>query len=620
MSDYVIIVVFCVLVAWIILLHRRNRAPVQAPRISERRKSDFIASVLDSSRDGILIQDMNAKILWASPSWCKMMGYNLEEVIGLNPLSFVIPEDNMRPQQEIENFEYDLQSGFLDEVELVQNLTKDGGLIWTALSFSHHETEDGESRVIVNCRDVTEQTEKEQELEKKRKEIEFRADHDVLTSVANRQKLTNSFDDVLAEADESGQNFGLLHIDLDYFKEVNDTFGHAAGDSVIVTASRRMEKLLGPLDLLARIGGDEFVILSPDHSNFADLTAFGDKIVSTLADPIIWEDKKLQIGASVGIALSSASVRDLSAMMHNADIALYEAKKQGRGRCICYDDALDRSYLDITRMTAELAEAIEKDQFEVYLQPQYSLIAKVVTGFEAVTRWNHPTKGLLSPRSFMSMVNKSGVAEGMDKAAARQAIKALKDFANLGYEGLQISINASPQTIAKGDFSDFLKWEADRNNVSLDQISVEVNETSFLSAQEGTTKQTIKNISAAGFRVELDGFGTGYAGLSHLGRLRLDGVKIDPTMIEDLASNVTNQIIVQAMVELCSDLGLKVTAEGVINADQARILREFGCVNIQGSGIAKAMSFDDTVTWMREVEMNKILNTSPELSKTVVHL
>jgi len=220
----------------------------------------------------------------------------------------------------------------------------------------------------------------------------------------------------------------------------------------------------------------------------------------------------------------------------------------------------------------------------------------------------------------MSMVNKSGVAEGMDKAAARQAIKALKDFANLGYEGLQISINASPQTIAKGDFSDFLKWEADRNNVSLDQISVEVNETSFLSAQEGTTKQTIKNISAAGFRVELDGFGTGYAGLSHLGRLRLDGVKIDPTMIEDLASNVTNQIIVQAMVELCSDLGLKVTAEGVINADQARILREFGCVNIQGSGIAKAMSFDDTVTWMREVEMNKILNTSPELSKTVVHL
>jgi len=297
--------------------------------------------------------------------------------------------------EEISNFQYDITSGFLDETELVRNVRKDGSELWVALSFTHDISEAGEDRIIVFCRDVTDDVEREKQLEKSNEITAFRADHDALTAVANREKLARVFKETQGKALAEDRKFGLLHIDLDHFKSINDTYGHAAGDAVIVKTADRMRALIGKNGLLARIGGDEFVVLCPNASDFGYLRSRAQQLIKVASTPIHWEDKILRVGASVGAALSSPDVNNEASMMQNADIALYEAKNKGRGQVACYDHAMDRSHLDKTRLASELIEALETNQLDVYLQPQCSLIAKAITGFEALIRWHHPTKGLL---------------------------------------------------------------------------------------------------------------------------------------------------------------------------------------------------------------------------------
>jgi len=574
-----------------------------------------MSSIVENSRDGVVIQDIHANILWANPSWCNMFGWSLEEVVGKNPLSFVIPEPERPTPEDVDEFHYDLDSGFLDEYELVRNIRKDGKELWTALSFSHQISENGEDRIVVFCRDVTENVEREEQLKKSTEIAAFRADHDALTSVANRGKFNRFFRETRAASLESGQQFGLLHIDLDHFKSINDTYGHAAGDAVIVKAADRMRAVIGTNGLLARTGGDEFVIVRPNVDGFDMLRTLSEQIIRQVCAPISWEGRTLRVGASVGVALSTPQINDDATMIQNADVALYEAKEMGRGQVACYDREMDRSHFDKTRLASELMEALETDQLDVFLQPQYSLIAKAVTGFEALIRWNHPTKGLLLPKDFLNTATEVGVIEDIDRFAASRALAALKMLNTAGNKGLQIAVNVSSHSIAQTGYLDFMKWEADQHGLETDRIVVEVLESTFFSETDNRAENAIQALSKAGFRVELDDFGTGYAGLSHLGRLRVDGVKIDKSMVNGLANNVTNQIIVQAMVGLCSDLGLQVIAVGVTNRDDAMMLRQFGCINIQGTGISEPMPINEVENWLKTNDMNAVLGI-PEKNTT----
>ena len=616
MMAFVDIAVFCLLVGWFVL--RRNSEVFQAnkQRDEHRGKAAFMTKVVEKSRDGIVVQDMNARIVWANSSWRKMFGYELDEILGKNPMSFVIPERLRQPPEVIENFHYDLSSGFQDEIEIVRNVRSDGSELWSSLSFTHHKLETGEDRVVVFCRDVTEDVEREEKLKKTNEVIAFRADHDPLTAVANREKFERVFEETRQNSLKSNRAFGLLHVDLDHFKSVNDTFGHAAGDAVIVKTADRMRALLGPDDLLARVGGDEFVIICPSRSRFGDLEVLGENLINSVSEPITWEDHILRVGASVGVAVSSKDQSDYISMLQKADVALYEAKKQGRGQVASYDRELDRSQLDKTQLASELMEALEKKELDVYLQPQFSLIAGTVTGFEALIRWHHPKRGLLLPDDFLAIATENGVIHEIDRYAASRAFAAIKSLDDAGYTGHQIAINMSPKSMAQASYADFLKWEADRYGLDVSRITVEVLETTFLSERDDQAQKTIKMLSDCGFRVELDDFGTGYAGLAHLGRLKVDGVKLDRSMIHGLSDNLTNQIIVQAIVGLCSDLGLRVLAEGVNDPEDARLLRQFGCINVQGTGVSEPLPIENVAPWLDAVDMKSILTEARNIRAT----
>lgn len=615
MLAYFNLVLFCGLLGWIIFTRKTTLSDLKPPFSTEEGRKRITASIIEKSSDGIVIQDMHARIIWANNSWCKMFGWTPEEVIGKNPLSFVLPKENRPSIEEVANFRYDLSSGFLDETEVVLNVRKDGTELWSSLTFTHDTSQSGEDRIIVFCRDVTVHVHRERQLKKNAEVTAFRADHDTLTATANREKLSRVFKEVEAEARANCHHFGLLHIDLDHFKSINDTYGHAAGDAVIVKTADRMRALIGDNGLLARIGGDEFVVLCPNATDFPYLKARAKQLIKAASKPIHWEDKILRVGASIGAALSSKGVNSETAMMQNADIALYEAKNQGRGQVACYDHAMDRSHLDKTKLASELIEALEKDQLDIYLQPQCSLIAKAVTGFEALIRWHHPTKGLLLPKDFLDIATEIGIIDDIDRFAATRACMALKLLNQAGHKGLQIAVNVSARTMAQPGYIDFMKWEAERHDLEPDRVVVEVLESTFFSEKDDRAEKTIKALSKAGFRVELDDFGTGYAGLAHLGRLRVDGVKIDKSMITGLSDNITNQIIVQAMVGLSSDLGLHVIAEGVTNKDDASILRQFGCINIQGAGISDPLPIDTVLNWMKTTNISDVLTMQSKITK-----
>lgn len=607
--ETLIFVQFAVCAAVIMWMYRRQARRTQQ-LLDEKRRSASDASMLrqvvSSARDGILIQDKQARILWASPSWYKMFGYQMDEVIGEKPANLIIPFGSRDAPEEIEAFEYDFEDGFGETYEVVQNVTKDGTLRWSGLSYAHHRSDDGDDRVVVIYRDVREQVEHEAALRKSNEEAAFRAEHDALTSTANRVKLQNFYEETREKAARNDQLFGLLHIDLDYFKNINDTYGHSAGDAVIVECANRMQCSIREIDLLARIGGDEFVVVCPGVDSYETMSVIGERIVDAIKQPIVWQDKYLQTGASIGAALSRPDHDSYDALVQDADIALYEAKKAGRGRFAFYDDAMDRSHINRTAIATHLARAIEKDEFEIVLHPQYSLLGKTVTGFEALIRWRHPERGLISPSEFLDVATEIGVIVDIDRIAVSKAASALSQLEKAGHYGLQISVNASADSICQRSYTDFVKWETERYGLQPDRFGIEVLETTLFAKGDNLAEMTIANLVAAGFRVELDDFGTGYAGLAHLGRLRVDGIKIDQSMIVDLDKSGTNQTIVKATVELCRDLGLGVIAEGVNSLTQAQLLRQFGCINVQGHGVAAAMPLEEILIWLEKTDLDAI--------------
>lgn len=602
------VILFCIFAGMILWAHYR-----QALRVSrildDKKKSDEEALqmrvAVTSARDGILIQDMRARIIWANPSFCDMFGYTLDELIGRNPLAFLIPEDQKQSDEDIEAFRYDFDTGFLDEYEIVQNVRKNGELCWNALSFAHHRTESGQDRIVVTCRDITEQVQQEEELKRSHELIASQAERDELTGVANRVRLRKVLGEIHDKTDAGGTGYGLLHIDLDKFKTINDTHGHAAGDAVLIEATRRIQREIRESDLLCRIGGDEFVIVCPGAEDFETLRPIGERIIENLAQPVIWEDTELQFGGSIGAALSGEGISS-SDIIKNADVALYQVKRTGRGDFACYDAELDRTHRARSELSRDLIKAVDRDEFIVHLQPQYSLLANTITGFEALVRWQHPERGELTPNNFIDVATEIGVVKDIDRISAVRGMEALRQIQDAGFDGLEISINAAAPTIIQGDFTEHLKWEADRLKLSPEKIIVEVLETTFFSNTEDAAEATIRKLSKAGFRVELDDFGTGYAGLSHLNRLRVDGVKIDQSMIANLSENISSQTIVNATVGLCRDLGLHVIAEGVETYEQIELLREFGCANVQGYVISRPMPLDGAIEWLANTNLEAL--------------
>lgn len=577
-----------------------------------RDENAVMATIVRHASDGLLIQDIDGHIEWSNPAYSRITGYGAQELQGRKAQEFLLPPENAMSAEDIEAFKHDI-SKIHDTVEILRNVRKNGEIFWNQLSLAVVENgSTRESKVIIISRDITEQIEREESLKRAREETQFRAEHDALTGLPNRIKLTRFISDALHNSSISKEEVGVLHVDLDHFKEVNDTLGHAAGDSVLVHAANVMKSHARQNDLVCRFGGDEFIIVCPGISEFQPLEDMAKRIIADLKRPMPWGDHKISFGSSIGISISSETARGQGELIRQADAALYEVKNNGRNGFLSYNDEIGDMVSRRTKLSASLSRAFTDNQLGVLLQPQFDLSTKSVTGFEALIRWHHPQWGLLSPADFLGVAETNGRMEEVDAMAITGALDALSTLHDAGFPHLNMAINVSAQMLNRPDYVDKLKWEVERRDLSPSNIVIEVLETVVIQNSDNTVTRTINTLSEAGFAVELDDFGTGYSGLTNLAQLKLSGVKIDRSLVQDAPNDHTSQVIIKAIFRLCKDLNLQVISEGVETPEQADFLRQNGGSIIQGFGVARPMTLESAVHWLGATDMDAVLTASDD--------
>lgn len=600
-------------VFWGLMRWQRSKLSHQADMLSRKlREAQHENTVMEvisrHASDGLLIQDINARIEWSNPAYSRMTGYSVEELRGQKPQRFILPPESRMSEEELENYKYDIDSGALDVPEIIRNVRKDGSYFWNELRFAVVEIEkDEEPKIVVIARDVTEQIEREEALRRAKEDIQRRAETDVLTGLPNRMKFNSYLEDTLTAARQSGHRTGVIHVDLDQFKEVNDTLGHAAGDAVLVHAAEAMLAHAGPDDLVCRFGGDEFIIVCPDAGDFLPLEQAAKAMLVDLHRPLVWGEKKISISASIGIAMTAPGAGEIQELMKQADVALYEVKRHGRNGYLRYSDELGELVSRRTELSSALSHAISNNEMGVVLQPQFDLASQQVTGFEALVRWYHPRRGILSPIQFFDVAECNGYMEDIDLVAMRGALDSLLAMRAAGYMDLTISINVSARTLQSESYLDTLKWEVERRGLLPQDVIIEVLETVLIVDTDNAAPNAIKALSEAGFGVELDDFGTGYSGLSNLTRLKIDGVKIDRALVRNLTEDKTTQTVVKSILRLCRDLGLTAISEGVERPEQASFLYRLGGSRVQGYGVARPMPLDEALDWLQLTDMTEIL-------------
>jgi len=434
-----------------------------------------------------------------------------------------------------------------------------------------------------------------EELARKQAENEYQALHDHLTDLPNRVLFQRSLATAIDEAEEVGGKVGVMLMDLDHFKEVNDALGHHFGDKLLSAIGPRIAQSLREGDLMARLGGDEFGVLLANLPNDETAAVVAEHVVEGLRRPIRVEELDLDISGSVGVALYPAHAEDPDMLLRHADVAMYAAKESGVGFEV-YDEILDRYRPELLTLVTQVRPAIEDNQFRMYLQPKVRLSDGRVAGAEALIRWEHPTLGRLSPGDFIPMVEKTVLLKPLTYWAIEDVVRTLRSWGDYNIR-LPVAVNLSPRSLLDQNLPDLVGGLLERFDVPASLLKLELTE-SFLVADSGRSDAVLNELSRLGVGLSIDDFGTGFSSLSYLKRLPIDELKIDRSFVSHMLDRAEDFTIVRATVELGRNLGLRVVAEGVQDRETFDRLGDFGCDEAQGFYIARPLDPEAFWRWL----------------------
>lgn len=425
------------------------------------------------------------------------------------------------------------------------------------------------------------------EQEERKASIHRLAYYDMVTAVANRASLERDGKQAVASAIENGFSVAIHCIDLDHFKDVNDTLGHRAGDILLKAVAGRISSALGPGEFLARIGGDEFAVVQSSATCMADIRSLASRLIAAMSEPFDVEGAVLTISASIGIARAPDDGADLSALLKKADLALYEAKAKGRGHFRFFDADIDAQIASNRRIGQELKQAVARNEFELHFQPIVDLAASAISGFEALIRWRHPRDGLQAPARFLPVAEKAGLMNDIGHWVLREACALGASFPG----AVRVCVNLSPTQLDKPGFALDVANAIAASGLSPRRLELEITESTLL-IENAATSACLRDIRALGVSIALDDFGTGCSALSHLRAFPVDRIKIDRSFVQEAVAKPETASIVRAIIALARDLGVKTTAEGVETQAQLRMLHHFGCNEIQGYLVSPPRPFE----------------------------
>ncbi|MBF0264190.1 MAG: EAL domain-containing protein [Gammaproteobacteria bacterium] len=545
-------------------------------------------NVVEHSVEAILITDENNKIIFINSAMQKDTGYTLEDLKGKDPS---ILRSNYTPN---ETYPYMWQA--IKEKDHWQgelwDKTKSGEIVpkWASI-YILRDADSEITNYIANFTDLTERKEAEQR-------IEHLAHHDALTGLLNRSTLEQRLEQAISMSKRNRKKVAVMFIDMDRFKLINDTKGHDVGDALLIEVAKRLKKSTRQSDIVARQGGDEFVVVLTDMEDVLISSAIATYIVHSLGQPYELNAHTLHTSPSIGISTFPSDGNDATILLKNADTAMYHAKDDGRNNFKFFSKKMNKSIADKLEMESDLRDALSEKQFSLYYQPKINTANETIAGFEALIRWHHPEKGLISPDRFIPVSEELRLINDLGDWVIEEAVKQQKIWFDQGYTELVMAINLSLQQFLSEKFIENVGTIIHKNQLNPKNIEFEITESIAMHDPEMVISK-LKELNDIGVSLAIDDFGTGYSSLAYLKRLPVQTIKIDKTFISNLEHDESDKKITSATISLAHTLGFKVVAEGVENKIQMKFLQDLNCEYLQGYLYSKPLPID---------EANKLLN------------
>ena len=546
------------------------------------------AIFFDNSNEGIVITDSNSKIISVNKSFCRITGYRKDEIIGKTP---AILNSGIHDRQFYENMWESLKNNNSWQGE-IWNKRKNGEVYpeWLSIAKAFNPKYNEEFYIAIFT-DIT-------TLKEADKKLHFYANHDVLTKLANRVQFEAHLKSSIEGCKRRNSKLALFFIDLDKFKEVNDTYGHSIGDEMLKIVAKRLEKSIRKEDFVARLGGDEFILIIKDVKTQEDMINLADKINENIKKPIIISEKVFFMTLSTGIAIFPEHGKDSEDLIKHADVAMYESKENGRNACTLYNQNMTEKISQKLSTQNELKIAISKDQFEMYYQAIINMKTKEIIAAEALVRWNHPNKGVLTPVHFINFIDESGLDIEFGELVFKKVLHDIQIInAKLKSTKFKIAINISSKYFFKNDFIEEIKEYCKDFLINPKQIELEILETNVMQ-NSIISKNKLEELNKLGFLISIDDFGTGYSSLSYLKNFKVNKLKIDQSFIRDFLEDNSDKAIVEAIINLARTFKLKVQAEGVETQEHEKVLLKLNCDLAQGYYYNKPISLTEFLNYL----------------------
>ena len=488
----------------------------------------------------------------------------------------------------------------LDQSATVEQLLTDGR--W--LRIVERRTPDG-GRVGIQV-DIT-------DIKRKQHQLEMAAETDVLTGLLNRRGVSSFLAAAAAEL-TAQERLAVLHLDLDRFKSINDALGHDAGDHVLSKVGDRLRMHVRHRDVVARIGGDEFLVLMQTRLTDEQLISIADRIRQDIARPILYRGRQCLVGASVGVATwDLGSAHSFEQTVSDADIALNLGKRGGRNRSELFCANMRHGTVSNALLAQQIRAALNAGQIIPYFQPQLSIDGSRVLGFEALARWQHPDRGLLNAATFLPAAEEAGLIPDIDATVLTQSLGFIRTLVGAGVDAPKVSLNISSAQLADATLHPRIVRQVEAFGLSPAHLRFEILETTLLDERAAQAGETIHKLANSGFAIELDDFGTGHSAIGSLRRFPVQRIKMDQSLVRDIDQDEDSRVIAEAVIDLAGRFGLEVLAEGVETTAERDVLRALGCTAIQGYLCAHPMSGQDILQWLKE------RNALPDRSATMFY-
>lgn len=531
--------------------------------------------------------DMQGNITYVNEQFCAISGYSVHELLEKNHR---ILNSSLHPPEFFAELWKTISSGKVWKGEIC-NIRKDGTLYWVESTIVATYDSEANVKKYVSIRfDVTEKR-------KLMEVLQWRADHDVLTGLPNRSLLYDRFKQSVATAHRNHSSLAVCILDLDGFKLINDRYGHAIGDRLLVEVSERLKKIIRGEDTVARLGGDEFVILlGLMHANELEMAM--QRILTALSLAYTIDGIELNISASIGVTIYPKDDADIDSLLRHADQAMYRAKLRGRDCYHLFNILLDNEARTAFETVVLVSKALRNNELCLHYQPKINLSSGTITGYEALLRWQHPQEGIIYPQNFIPFVEQTNLIVDIGNWVIEQALTQISNWAVLG-KTWSVAVNIAALHFQREDFVETLKHLLSRfPNSSPQMLDIEIVESVMLE----NIPLVVKNINERkklGVTFSLDDFGTGYSSLSYLKKLETHSIKIDQSFIRGILDDKNSLLLTIAIIGLAKSFNREVIAEGVETVEQAKLLMRLGCDSAQGYGFAKPMPVEAVISWSK---------------------